>query len=144
MDKRVPIGVVMVVAGTVAMLFGLGPLIDEGSCASGGPYVVENECPSEYAWLFWVVLGGFLVAFAGMLLVFVVAGEPAGFLVAGAWFIVLGVTSFVAAQSLEEDARLGLNIVGWVFAPMGIGSLVMGRAMHRSERRRFSRRRPRG
>ena len=134
-DKRLPLGIGLVLAGTLGAVLGIAPMLDVGTCASGGPYVVAQECPSDYEWRFWVMFAGIIVAIAGILLVFIAAGEPTGFALLSLVFVAVGIASLVKARSLEGDSQLGLDIVGWIFVPLGVGGLVMARFMHRAERR---------
>ena len=127
--------IAMVVTGTVAMLWAVAPLVEFGTCASGGPYEIAQECPAAYDYLFWIILGGVLLAVAGLVLGGVTLGAGYVFLLMGTWFVALGVAALISASSMEGDSRLGLNIVGWLFLPMGLGAVILGFFIARSERR---------
>ena len=92
-----------------------------GSCASGGPYVIEVECPANVA-LFapLSIVGGFL--FAGIALLFAQGfGTP---LVVWAWpilFVGLSVPFFVSGTTGDVSGW----IVGAVFLLMGVAPLLL-------------------
>lgn len=91
-----------------------------GSCASGGPYVIEVPCPDNVA-LFapTSIFGGFL--FAGVALLF--AGGFGAPLVVWAWpilFVGLSVPFFL---SIPSDPVLGI-LLGLMFFVMGIVPVV--------------------
>lgn len=60
------------VAGFEAAMYGLA---DVGTCASGGPYVIENECPGGTGWWIALMLASVCVIVVGGAALGVVGGE---------------------------------------------------------------------
>lgn len=91
-----------------------------GSCASGGPYVIDVPCPDNVALFAPIsIFGGFL--FVGVALMF--AGGFAAPLVVWAWpilFVGLSVPFFL---SVPTDPVLGI-LLGLMFFVMGIVPVV--------------------
>jgi hypothetical protein len=114
----------------------LTALLDTGTCASGGPYVVARECPEGTdtdALLLGASIVGFFVAtgiaglrgprpggggfgFGSMVL----AGWTIFFTVSGAVSLIYALTN----DSLGEDSELGGIIVGATFLFLGLPALL--------------------
>ncbi len=114
----------------------LTTLLDTGTCASGGPYVVARECPegtgTDVLLLSLSVIGFFVATgiaglrgprpggggfgFGSMVL----AGWTIFFTVGGAVALIHALTSDV----IGEDGKLGGIIVGATFLVMGVPALV--------------------
>jgi hypothetical protein len=100
-----------------AVVMGLG-----GSCASGGPYVIETECPESVVLFAPLSIFGGLIAAAVGLLVARGFGTP---LVIWAWpilFVGLGIDFLLAASVPGGGANL---VVAIVFIVMGLAPLVL-------------------
>jgi hypothetical protein len=122
----------LVVGLTGLVLFGIGmnQVLGIGSCASGGPYVIENPCPEGTDGVFWMMMGGAL----GWIVAIIVS--PRNFIGPGAGQLlwVLGFAGGGAAllikvltdEEMPPDSRLGASIVAAVFIPMGLVVAVVG------------------
>lgn len=100
-----------------AVVMGLG-----GYCASGGPYVIETQCPDS------VVAYVPLSIFGGLIAVAIGAIFAQGFgtpLVSWAWpilFIGLGISFLISAA---QPGGITFLVIGVVFVAMGLGPLVL-------------------
>jgi hypothetical protein len=110
---------------TAAVVIGLG-----GYCASGGPYVIETECPEAVVVFAPVGIFGMLAA-AGVALV--VARGFGVALIAWAWpilFVGLGaqfILGAVGGQAIISNALIGVMFIVMGLAPVWF--LVSGRAL---------------
>jgi hypothetical protein len=73
---RGAVGLVLMLAGIAAFLFGLYHLMKTGTCASGGPYVSARPCPAGTGSWVAVLIGG-VFAFLGGGAVFATRGRRA-------------------------------------------------------------------
>ncbi|CAM5731226.1 hypothetical protein MAUB1S_02470 [Mycolicibacterium aubagnense] len=101
-----------------------------GSCASGGPYAIRQQCPTGTGhWTLWLMLS----LLAAVVLLFVDAGNSrVSWFIWSAIFLGMGVGGVVGAIAALPDlnAALGLGIgcgvVGLVIACLGVLGLVKG------------------
>lgn len=118
------------VIGIVLAGIGMNQVLDIGSCASGGPYVIERPCPEGSDALFWFMVVGFLMWVVGILVSKGFFMEPgAGQVLWTAGFAGGGVALLIKVltqSSMPPDARLGASIVAAVFIPMGLAVGVIG------------------
>ena len=57
----------LLVAGVIGFQAGIYSLSTIGTCASGGPYVIENECPGGTgAWVALLIVSSLVIAVAGV------------------------------------------------------------------------------
>jgi hypothetical protein len=122
----------LVIGLTGILLAGIGmnQVLDIGSCASGGPYVIARPCPEGSDALFWLMFVGFLMWVLGILVskrIFIEPGAgqflwTAGFAGGGGALLIKVLTN----SSMPPDARLGASIVAAVFIPMGLAVGVVG------------------
>ncbi|MBO4208594.1 SHOCT domain-containing protein [Micromonospora echinofusca] len=116
--------------GIVLLGIGLNQVLDIGSCASGGSYVIARPCPEGTTALFWLTMAGAIMWILGIVVSRRVFTEPgaglvlwtAGFAGGGAALLVKVLTQ----PSMPPDARLGASIVAGVFIPMGLVVGVVG------------------
>jgi hypothetical protein len=135
---RVLTAVTLLAYGATTWLFcvELTKLLDTGTCASGGPYVVARECPEGTgtdALLLGLSIVGFFVAtgiaglrgrspdgggfgFGSMVL----AGWSIFFTVGGAVALIHSLTS----ETIGDDGKLGGIIVGATFLVLGLPALL--------------------
>jgi hypothetical protein len=62
---RGAIGLVLMLVGVAAFLFGLYHLMKTGTCASGGPYVSARPCPAGTGGWVALLIGGVFAFLAG-------------------------------------------------------------------------------
>lgn len=96
-----------------SIVMGLG-----GFCASGGPYVIETECPDTVAWAVPVSITGGLIAVGIGLLVARGFGVP---VVSWAWPVL-----FIGLGLVFLGSGLALGIEGIVFDLLALMFVVMG------------------
>lgn len=116
--------------GIVLLGVGLNHVLDIGSCASGGPYVITRPCPEDTAVWFWLLMTGAIMWIAGIGVSRQVFSRPGagqilwtvGFAGGGAAVLVKVLTD----PSMPPDAKLGASIVAAVFMPMGLAVGVTG------------------
>lgn len=102
-----------------SVVMGLG-----GFCASGGPYVIETECPDTVAWSVPVSIFGGLIAVGIGLLVARGFGTP---VVSWAWpvlFIGLGLVFLGSGISIGVDGIV-FDLLALMFVVMGSVPLVL-------------------
>jgi hypothetical protein len=125
--------------GGIAMLGGaLSHLLDTGTCASGGPYVIARECPKGSAvWGLFLPLG-FFVWLTSMFVSKTNITKPgAGLIVWTVGFSGGGVALLLKAftQTLGPDANLGIYIMAAIFIPMGVAFWIPALVKFTRERR---------
>jgi hypothetical protein len=91
-----------------AVVMGLG-----GFCASGGPYVIETECPDA------VVAYVPLSIFGGL------AAAAIGALISWAWPVLFGGLGTAFLVSSTQPGAITFLIIGILFVVMGLGPLVL-------------------
>lgn len=121
---------VMGLTGIVLLGIGMNRVLDIGSCASGGPYVIARPCPEGMTGIFWMTFAGALMWIVGIIVSkqnFMAPGAgqflwTAGFAGGGIALLVKVLTQ----PSMPPDARLGASIVAATFIPMGLVVGVVG------------------
>jgi hypothetical protein len=116
--------------GIVLLGNGLNHVLDTGSCASGGPYVIARPCPEESGAWFWMSVAGAIMWALGIAVSRHDFSKPGvgqvlwtvGFAGGGAALLVKVLTQ----PSMPPDARLGASIVAAIFLPMGLAVGVVG------------------
>lgn len=116
--------------GIVLLGVGLNQVLDIGSCASGGPYVIARPCPEGTTGIFWMTMAGAIMWIVGIIVsrhAFLAPGAgqflwTAGFAGGGIALLVKVLTQ----PSMPPDARLGASIVAATFIPMGLVVGVVG------------------
>ncbi len=143
---------VLFTAGVAGFEAAMYALADVGTCASGGPYVIENECPGGTGWWIALMLGSLMVALVGGAGLGVVApGEPTWWRRKGGlvplFAFVLGTVEFamfavltaavisVAVFAPWSDASDGAGEDSLIFAggllALGIGGWLVGKWLGR-------------
>ncbi len=115
--------------GVVLLGIGLNHVLDIGSCASGGSYVVARPCPEGSDVWFWLALAGAVLWVLGMLVSTRIFTPGAGLVLWTAGFAGGGVALLVKVftqPSMPPDARLGASIMAAVFLPMGLIVGIIG------------------
>jgi hypothetical protein len=100
----------------VEVLSGIG-----GYCASGGPYVIQTECPAAVMWALPV---GFIGAFVAWMLAFFLQKGFSAPVVVWAWpilFVGLGIEFFLSIPL--SGAFVGI-LCGTLFVIMGLAPLI--------------------
>ena len=136
-------------AGFLAAIYGLGSI---GTCASGGPYVIEDQCPGGTGAWIAVMIGSVLVVLvAGAALGPVAAGKPTwwrrrGGLLAPLAFVPLtfecavlftlaaAVTLLAAVapwSDASDSARSGSVLLAGIWLVLGPGAWLVGRMISR-------------
>jgi hypothetical protein len=115
MSPRKPIGTAVMLAGLAAFAWGLFHLIQTGTCASGGPFVIAQECPEGTGLKVTAVMVGVVVALVGGL----AAGVGIG--VVPLVFMTVGGAS-IASANLGEVPE-GMGAFPYAF---GVPFLVIG------------------
>ncbi|MEV0457312.1 SHOCT domain-containing protein [Catellatospora methionotrophica] len=116
--------------GIVLLGLGLNQVLDIGSCASGGPYVIARPCPEGHDSLFWLSFVGALMWIAAIIASkhnFV--GPGAGQILWTVGFAGGGIALLLKVlnqESMPPDARLGASIVAAVNIPMGLVVGIIG------------------
>lgn len=116
--------------GIVLLGVGLNHVLDIGSCASGGPYVIARPCPEGTTGIFWMTMAGAIMWIVGIIVSKQNFSAPgagqflwtAGFAGGGIALLVKVLTQ----PSMPPDARLGASIVAAIFIPMGLVVGVVG------------------
>ena len=135
--------------GFLAAIYALGSV---GTCASGGPYVVENECPGGTGWWIALLLGSAVaIAVSGMALGAVWPERPSwwrrrggliplfifvpGTVECAAFSVLIAVATLLGAFAPWSDASHGAQgesaIFAGGFAALGIGGWFVGRWLAR-------------
>jgi hypothetical protein len=116
--------------GIVLAGIGMNQVLDIGSCASGGPYVIARPCPEGSDALFWLMLIGTVMWILGILVSKRAFLEPgAGQVLWTAGFAGGGIALLIKVltqSSMPPDAKLGASIVAAVFIPMGLAVGIVG------------------
>ncbi len=116
--------------GIVLLGIGLNQVLDIGSCASGGPYVIARPCPEGQDALFWMSLAGALMWIAAIIVsTRNFMGPGAGQVLWTVGFAGGGIALLVKVlnqASMPPDAKLGASIVAAVSIPMGLVVGVVG------------------
>lgn len=110
------IGAVLLLAGVALFELCLWKLTQVGSCQSGGPQEIRNECPhSTWTWL-PLTVPAFIVALVGAALLDVVQWSI------NLGWIVTGIVAIVAVYSpgAHAGSKSGGVIMGIVFIGMGL------------------------
>jgi hypothetical protein len=124
-------GLVIGLAGVVAVTVALTQLLKAGTCASGGPYVIARQCSSAATSSGLMLPAGIVASVVGIFL-------GPGQLVYGALFLVSGATVVVELltdSGLSSGAKLGGYIIAAIFIPMGAVPLLKGVARWTSTRK---------
>lgn len=123
----------MFIVSLAALSWGFADAVATGTCASGGPYVIAQECPDGTGWTFALVFFGALGALVSIIVLGVMR-MPWGLAAFGALFVVLGL-----AFLLGEVTSDNLEGTGWFIGPlfmlMGGLPLVGGLRIDRRMRR---------
>jgi hypothetical protein len=113
-------------------------LLQVGTCASGGPYVIAQECPGGIGWVLFTLIGSFFLIFAAIP-IYVSRGTPPGSdrapsnggIVIWFWtgiFWSLAVGCFLGVWGPDANpgpgGELGGLIVGFMGLVMGAGGLL--------------------
>ena len=120
--------------GIVLAGLGTNHILDVGTCASGGPYVIAQPCPEGSTAWFWLTLAGVLLwilsLFTGARGLF----EPgAGLVMWMTGFVGGGTALLIKAltePSTSSDSGLGAFIVAAVFIPIGLGGGLIALLIH--------------
>ena len=127
----------MTVALTLIFLSMRAVMAVGGSCGSGGPYVIAQECPDAVGGVMGASFPG-LFLFGGLMAVSAAKlGAPQ--IVSLAWpalFISLGWNFLEFADQGEAGTDSGLVVCGVLFLVMGAGPLLFGGLFLRASRRR--------
>ncbi|MBI5106518.1 MAG: hypothetical protein HZB46_16290 [Solirubrobacterales bacterium] len=127
------VAVLVFTVSLAALGWGFADAVDTGTCASGGPYVVDQECPDGADRTAALLILGALGA-AASIVVLAMARMPWGLAAFGALFVVLGL-----AFLLGEMASDNLEGTGWFLGPlfllMGSLPLLAGLRIDRRMRR---------
>lgn len=120
------LGMLMLVAGLLALNYFLFDLARYGTCASGGPYVSARECAPDTG----IKMVGMMVAiFGGLIGAGLARSARIGLAAWGLLFTSLAFTFVLTAYgpAAADDNGFGITavILGIVFAAMGIPALVM-------------------
>jgi hypothetical protein len=120
----------------VAVGYGLYQALQVGTCASGGPYLIAQECPDGMGWIFAALMAGYIIPFfaAGL---YLTRGTPPGgptpdnagiiiwFWTGLFWSSAVG--AFLGVWGPDANpgpgGKEGGLIVGFLFAIMGAGGI---------------------
>lgn len=126
------VAVLVFIVSLAAFSWGFADAVATGTCASGGPYVIAQECPDGTGMTFALLFSGALGAFASIIVLAVVR-MALGLAAFGAFFVVLGL-----AFLLGEVTSDSLEGTGWFIGPlfvlMGSLPLFVGLRMDRRMR----------
>lgn len=128
-----PVATVVFLASLVAFTWGFAETVSIGTCASGGPYVIAQECPEHADSVFWLLFAGAIGAIVSLIVLFVTR-MPWGLAAFGLFMVALG-CSFLAGELTSDE----LEGTGWFLGPMfalfGALPLVAGLRIDRRMRR---------
>jgi hypothetical protein len=132
MKKGIPV-ILVGLAGVVAQCIAFPHLLKIGTCASGGPYVIANPCPSGTATWILLIGGGMTVSILCIVAAsFITSGglfSGAGLVLWSAEFLGLGLALLLTAifgHNLSGGAKSAGYSVGIIFIPMGGLPLLFG------------------
>ena len=130
---RTLIGLALIAVSTIAICWAIYNLVRIGTCASGGPYVIANQCPPGTGTKVFALVGGIFGLLIGA------AVSPLRGSAGVAWglgFTMIGVGALVAAIGpAHPPGGDALTIFGWVFGGfmilLGVLGLVGGLLLSR-------------
>jgi hypothetical protein len=146
------LGFALLAAGLAGFLYAVYEMMSTGTCSSGGPYVIERECPDGTFGKALLIPGGFMLGAVGMI-VFGLRGtrpgaRPDGWRLSGlliGWcgvFIGGGIVALVADLRADEPGADWVGIfLAAMFIPMGLAPLLVAWFTRRSDRPRILARR---
>jgi hypothetical protein len=126
-------------ASVAAFNYGILELLETGTCASGGPYVVARPCPEGTGTDFLILVGSIFGGLIGAAIYAIRGPRPGGpsdrvsqtarggLLMWTIFFTVTGGIVLYASltqESYGDDAKLGGTIVGVTFLVMGLPPLA--------------------
>ena len=131
---RTTIGLGLLIASIVAISYAVYQLLQIGTCASGGPYVIGRECPEGTEWLgLTIPISVFVMLFGAYL--YATRGAPpgsdnpgdGGYALALIWsglFLGIAFACFWGVWGPDANpgpgGKTGGLIVGFLFVPLGL------------------------
>jgi hypothetical protein len=115
------VGLAIGLAGVVLFSIALTHLLKGGTCASGGPYAIAQQCSSGTGTWMAMLPVGIVASIVGMFI------GPAWFTYS-ALFLVSGITVLVellTASGVSAGGKLGGYIIAAIFIPMGAVPLIL-------------------
>ena len=137
----------------VAIAYSIYQLLQVGTCASGGPYVVARECPGGVEWLALSMVGSIFGLFVAMP-IYGTRGAPPGSdrkpqnggIIVWFWtglFWSLAVGSFLGVWGPEanpgpggKEGGLIVGLMGLLFGAGGVYTLKLGKPTRDPQKRR--------
>jgi hypothetical protein len=122
------IGAVLLLGGVALFELCVFHLVQQGTCASGGPYEIKNPCPhSTWKWLS-LMLPALLSGLIGAIVLDVVGR------VWGAGWILSGIVAIVAVYTpgAHAGAKTGGIIAGVVWIVLGVFFSLLGGGFDRA------------